>query len=116
MPNHIQTFSEEKLLTPEEWQALMEIADDMIAKKTLPCTACRYCTPYCAQGLDIPHLIALYNAQMYPERAGEVKAEIAAMPEEQKPTACIGCQACESVCPQNIKISEMMTELAKRTC
>ena len=116
LQQNIQTFSEEKLLTPEEWQALMEIADDMIAKKTLPCTACRYCTPYCAQGLDIPHLIALYNAQMYPERAGEVKAEIAAMPEEQKPTACIGCQACESVCPQNIKISEMMTELAKRTC
>ena len=26
------------------------------------------------------------------------------------------CRACEDVCPQNIKISEMMAELAKRTC
>ncbi len=116
LTHNIATFETEKLLTEQEWQALMEIADDMIAKKTLPCTECRYCTPYCAQGLDIPQMIKLYNAQMYPERAGEVRAQISALPEEQKPTACIACRACEDVCPQNIKISEMMAEMAKRTC
>ena len=116
LSENLETFSEEKALTEQEFQTLMEIADDMIAKKTLPCTACRYCTPYCPQELDIPYLISLYNAQMYPERAGEVKAEIAALPEDKKPTACIACRACEGVCPQNIKISEMMAELAKRTC
>ena len=113
---NIATFESEKVLNETEWQAVMEIADDMIAKKTLPCTECRYCTPYCAQGLNIPQMIKYYNAQMYPENAGKVRAEIGALPEEQKPTACIGCQACESVCPQNIKISEMMAEMAKRYC
>ena len=52
---------------------------------------------------------------MYPEHAGKVKEQIRALPDDQKPTACIACCACESVCPQNIKISEMMAELAKRT-
>jgi len=113
---NIATFESEKVLNETEWQAVMEIADDMIAKKTLPCTECRYCTPYCAQELNIPQMIKYYNAQMYPENAGKVRAEIGALPEEQKPAACIGCQACESVCPQNIKISEMMAEMAKRYC
>lgn len=113
---NIATFESEKVLNEAEWQAVMEIADDMIAKKTLPCTECRYCTPYCAQELNIPQMIKYYNAQMYPENAGKVRAEIGALPEEQKPAACIGCQACESVCPQNIKISEMMAEMAKRYC
>jgi len=113
---NIATFESEKVLNETEWQAVMEIADDMIAKKTLPCTECRYCTPYCAQELNIPQMIKFYNAQMYPENAGKVRAEIGALPEEQKPAACIGCQACESVCPQNIKISEMMAEMAKRYC
>lgn len=116
LSENLETFSGEKPLNEQEWQALMEIADDMIAKKTLPCTACRYCTPYCPQELDIPYMISLYNAQMYPERAAKVRAEIAALPEDKKPTACIACRACEGVCPQNIKISEMMAELAKRTC
>ena len=61
-------------------------------------------------------MIKFYNAQMYPENAGEVRAQVRALPDEQKPTACIACRACEDVCPQNIKISEMMAELAKRTC
>ena len=113
---NIATFESEKVLNEAEWQAVMEIADDMIAKKTLPCTECRYCTPYCAQELNIPQMIKFYNAQMYPENAGKVRAEIGALSEEQKPAACIGCQACESVCPQNIKISEMMAEMAKRYC
>ena len=113
---NLETYATEQPLNDAEWQVIMEISDDMIAKKTLPCTACRYCTPYCAQQLDIPHMITLYNAQMYPERAGEVRAEIAAMPEDKKPSACIACRACEEVCPQNIKISEMMAELAKRYC
>lgn len=113
---NIETFETEKPLNETEWQAVMEIADDMIAKKTLPCTSCRYCTPYCAQGLEIPQMIKFYNAQMYPENVGEVRAQIKAMPDEQKPSACIACRACEDVCPQNIKISEMMAEMTKRCC
>ncbi len=113
---NLDTYDTEAVLDDAEWQALLEIADDMIAKKTLPCTACRYCTPYCAQGLDIPFLLAQYNAMMYPENAPAVRARIAALPEEQKPSACIACRACEGVCPQNIEISEAMAQLAKRTC
>ena len=116
LSENIETFESEKSLNAAEWQAVMEIADDMIAKKTLPCTSCRYCTPHCAQGLEIPQMIKLYNAQMYPENVGEVRAQIKAMPDEQKPSACIACRACEDVCPQNIKISEMMAEMAKRYC
>lgn len=116
LEQNIATFEEEKILTECEWNALLEIADDMIAKKTLPCTECRYCAPYCAQELNIPQMIKFYNTQMYPERAGEVRAQVAALPEEQKPSACIACRACEDVCPQNIKISEMMAEMAKRYC
>ena len=116
LSENIETFESEKSLNAAEWQAVMEIADDMIAKKTLPCTSCRYCTPYCAQGLEIPQMIKLYNAQMYPENVGEVRTQIKAMPDEQKPSACIACRACEDVCPQNIKISEMMAEMAKRYC
>ena len=116
LEQNITTFDEEKVLTKQEWDTLLEIADDMIAKKTLPCTNCRYCTPYCAQELNIPQMIKFYNAQMYPENAGEVRAQVRALPDEQKPTACIACRACEDVCPQNITISEMMAELAKRTC
>ena len=39
---------------------------------------------------------------------------IGTLPEEKRPGACIGCRSCERVCPQQIKISEMMKDFAAR--
>ena len=34
------------------------------------------------------------------------------MPEEKRPGACVGCRSCEAVCPQQIKISETLSDFA----
>ena len=36
------------------------------------------------------------------------------MPKDKWPSACVGCRSCERVCPQGIKISEMMKDFSKR--
>lgn len=36
------------------------------------------------------------------------------MPEEKRPSACVGCKSCEAVCPQQIKISEIMSDFVER--
>ncbi|MBR4000472.1 MAG: 4Fe-4S binding protein, partial [Clostridia bacterium] len=42
-----------------------------------------------------------------------VPMAVEAMPENKRPSACIGCQSCEAVCPQNIGISKMMTDFSE---
>lgn len=34
--------------------------------------------------------------------------------EEKQPSSCIGCQSCEAVCPQQLKISEAMADFCER--
>ena len=36
------------------------------------------------------------------------------LPDDKKPSACIGCQSCEQVCPQQIKISEAMADFSAK--
>jgi NAD-dependent dihydropyrimidine dehydrogenase PreA subunit len=38
---------------------------------------------------------------------------LAGMPAEKRPAACIGCRSCEAVCPQQIKISEVLADFVK---
>ncbi|MBQ8828428.1 MAG: aldo/keto reductase [Clostridia bacterium] len=109
---NIKTFSEDKALNENELKLLMGVADDMTSKKTLPCTSCRYCTSYCPQRLDIPRIIELYNEQSFSGKGFIVSMAMENTPEDKKPSACIGCRSCEEVCPQQIKISEMMSDFA----
>ena len=111
---NINTFSEEKPLNEDEWKTLMSIADSMVGRKTLNCTACRYCTTYCPQGLDIPRIIEHYNEHTVSGRSEVSPRMIASYAADKLPTACVGCRSCEEVCPQNIEISEMMSDFAAK--
>ena len=114
MQENIATFEEDKPLTEEEMDTLLSIADSMVGKIALPCTACHYCVSHCPQGLDIPRLIALYNEHCFTEGGFIAPMALSAIPEDKRPDSCIGCHSCEAVCPQQIKVSEAMADFAKR--
>ncbi len=114
MVENIHTFEEEKLLSNEENTLILNIAEEMLSKKILPCTACRYCTSHCPQELDIPTLLGLYNEHSYTGGGFIAPMVLAVLSKEKRPSACIGCRSCEEVCPQQIKISEAMVDFTQK--
>lgn len=114
MQDNIHTFAEDKPLTEKEMDTLLQIADGMVKKTVLPCTACHYCTSHCPQSLPIPELLALYNEHCFTEGGFIAPMALSAYPQEKLPSACIGCRSCEAVCPQQIKISEAMADFAQK--
>lgn len=116
MKENIAAFEEERPLDEKEMNALMQIADEKISGIGLPCTACSYCVSHCPQGLDIPGLLKLYNEHCSTAKGAGFIAPMAlsAMPEEKRPSACIGCGSCEAVCPQQLKIADAMADFAAK--
>lgn len=114
MEENIQTFAEDKPLSEKEMETIYSIAEGMVKKIALPCTACHYCTSHCPQGLDIPGLLALYNEHCFTEGGFIAPMALSAIPAEKQPSACIGCRSCEAVCPQGIKISEAMADFTTK--
>ncbi|MDE6746507.1 MAG: aldo/keto reductase, partial [Oscillospiraceae bacterium] len=112
--DNIKTFETDKPLNEKEMSELMSIADGMTKKDSLPCTACRYCTTHCPQGLDIPELIKLYNEHCLTGGGFIAPMALMAVPNHKKPSACVGCRSCEAVCPQQIKISEAMSDFTAK--
>ena len=112
--DNLRTFSEEKPLSPQELQTLLAIADSMTGRTSVPCTACRYCTTHCPQGLDIPMLLELYNEHTFTGGGFIAPMRVAQLPDGKKPSDCVGCRSCEAVCPQRIKISEALASFSAR--
>lgn len=101
-------------LSRHEYDTLLQLAERMHKATGVPCTACRYCTEYCAQGLDIPNLLSLYNEHIFTGGGFLAPMAIEAMAEAMRPSACVSCRACEAVCPQEIKISEVFRSFMEK--
>lgn len=62
--DNLATYQEAKPLNPQEMELILSVADDMIRRTTVPCTACHYCVSHCPKHLPIPDLLKLYNEAM----------------------------------------------------
>lgn len=106
--NNVATFSEGKNLSEEEQAVLHRALEQFRSQVIVPCTACHYCDG-CPMELDIPEILQLYNryALNKSPMIHMDMAELAHQPEE-----CIACGACQSKCPQNIAIPDVMEQFA----
>ena len=62
----------------------------------------------------IPALIKLYNEHTFTEGGFIAPMVISTLPEDKLPSACVGCRSCEEVCPQQIKVSEIMADFTEK--
>ena len=95
----------------ESESEIIEAVKKAIEKTWLvDCTACNYCMP-CPKGVDIPALFTAYNRSAL-EKVSQVRHEytqtVGLRKEPAFATQCIGCGACERVCPQHLPIIETL--------
>ena len=97
-------------LTCEEQAAIDHVRAILDGIPTVPCTDCRYCLKNCPQGVRIPaalaslNILALYQDEYRAQENYDWNAS------GGPASLCIGCGACEGVCPQHIGI---VAELAR---
>lgn len=102
-----------KPLDEKEKEAVDKIRSLLTSQDLIPCTACNYCTDSCPMNIPIPDFFSCLNGKkrfntwnanyyygIYTEKG--VKA-----------SDCIECGACEALCPQHIKIRELLKDVAK---
>ncbi len=114
LEKNLQTFAEDKPLSEMEMKTLTDISARMLSLGTVPCTACHYCVSHCPQGLNIPYLLSLYNEHAYTGGGFIAPMALSALPADKQPQACLQCRSCEQVCPQQIRISEVLADFSAK--
>lgn len=110
MVENVATFENYEPMNKEEADVLLAIAEEL--KQGVPCTGCRYCIDNCPMGLGIPELMNAYNDIAVNKSAFTPAMYMQSLPDEKRPTACIGCGACAAMCPQKIDIPDVMSKLS----
>lgn len=126
LQDNIRTYSPLKPISDDEYVLLENIAKQLSAFPTVPCTGCQYCMP-CPYGLDIPSIFAHYNKCVNEghvslsaisdadnsDRKSYLKSRRAflvgydrSVPRLRQADHCISCGKCVVHCPQQIKIPQ----------
>lgn len=102
-------------LSKAEDMALKKAARVILDKTAIPCTGCSYCVSGCPQRVWIPKYFKLYNEYAAkPDDKWKVQPEYKKMTEGRGAAKdCIGCGACESVCPQHLPIIEHLKKVSE---
>ena len=112
MKQNIELSSEQKPLDERELSTLQEVAK-VLADGSVPCTACHYCTERCPRGIDIPALFACMNRRKVFHNWNSVYYyQDVLTGEGTKASDCLKCGRCEEICPQHLKIRELLEEVA----
>ncbi|MDR3296363.1 MAG: aldo/keto reductase [Clostridiales Family XIII bacterium] len=102
------------MMTPEDKNLIAALQGAFESAKSIPCTQCAYCLP-CPSGVHIPQCFDACNISTMFEDPALAKSDYARLAMLGGPAAlassCIGCRACESKCPQHIRISELLPKI-----
>lgn len=113
MQQNLCFFETNEPLNATEMETLLDIAKKL-TDNSIPCTACNYCAGYCPMHLNISMLVAFYNQRLFTGKDDFMSTMgVNALPEDKRPSACIGCRSCETVCPQQIAIADVMSDFVE---
>ena len=96
--------------------SMMNVADIINLKISIPCTSCRYCTEGCPMNIPIPDYFELYNAEMQEiEKNFTVQGTYYdnLILKYGKASDCVSCGQCTEHCPQHLDIPGYLKKVAK---
>ena len=81
---------------------------------TIPCTACHYCTDGCPANIPIPEIFTVANRQRGNEAFRGRREYTIVTTDKGKASECVACGQCESACPQQLHVIELLKDCAAR--
>lgn len=115
MKDNVSYMKDPKPLNDIEIESLNRVTEMLKSQNHIPCTSCKYCIDdnKCPKDIRIPEIFSAmnafesfhdWNARMYYSVTTDGHG---------KASDCIKCGACERICPQHLKIRELLQKGAE---
>ena len=113
MEDNLSYMKEFKPLDEKERLVIQKAQEIINGIKSIPCTACHYCTAGCPKQIPIPEIFAARNKQLLWGQLEEGKTAYAqAVRPGSTASDCIACGQCQRACPQQIDVITRLKDCA----
>jgi len=112
MKDNISFMNDFKPIDEKERKALENVVAYFKGQGLIPCTSCEYCLAGCPKKILIPKLFSCLNAKIVQQNWNpNFYYQNVLTVNNGKASDCIKCGKCESVCPQHLKIRDLLVEV-----
>ena len=101
-------------LTEAEQAVILRAQSALNGDRSIPCTACHYCTDGCPMNIPIPEIFHVANHQRGNEAFRGRREYTIVTTDKGKASDCIECGQCVNACPQQIEVISRLKECAER--
>ena len=108
MEDNLSYMKEFKPLSDAELDLIRQAQEALNGDKSIPCTACHYCTEGCPMGIPIPEIFTVANRRKGSPEFRTIREYGIVTQGKGKASDCIQCGQCEAACPQNLPIIELL--------
>ncbi len=95
-------------LNEREMEAIRQAQAAIDNDKSIPCTACHYCTKGCPMNIPIPEIFAVANRKKGSPHFRTVREYNIVTQGRGRAADCIQCGQCENACPQRLPVIELL--------
>ncbi|MCH5198729.1 MAG: aldo/keto reductase [Oscillospiraceae bacterium] len=104
MQDNLSYMKDFKPLSEAEQAVILRAQSILDGDKSIPCTACHYCTDGCPMNIPIPEIFSVANRQRGNEEFRSIREYTIATTDKGKASDCIECGQCVNACPQQIDV------------
>ena len=110
MEDNLKTMSPFTPLSEAEMALIHQAQQALDADKSIPCTACHYCTKGCPMEIPIPEIFNVENRKKGSPKFRTVREYDIVTQGRGRASSCIACGQCEAACPQQLPIIRLLED------
>ena len=94
----------------KEQEMIRQAQEALNADRSIPCTACHYCTDGCPMNIPIPEIFNVINRRKGSPEFRTIREYGIVTQDRGKASDCIACGQCEGICPQHLPIISLLED------
>ena len=108
MDDNLSYMRHFKPLSEAERDVIAKVRQTLDEDQSIPCTSCHYCTDGCPMDIPIPDIFTVFNRSKGSPHFRTVREYTNVTLEKGRASDCIACGQCETACPQQLPVIELL--------